>query len=199
MNFKIVMQLIGRWGGTIKFFPSDPEARIGIAEEIVSMAENEDQVRWLVARLPKLYTEWPAMHEVRATFCSKFKPKDGDEVYSEIYLEGIPAESTNSFTTQIAATTPLQISGDVQEFTSVDPERTALVLKVSEARTARLPRVDVDTSIKRGESELSALTRSVSEYRERTSPVSGVRVASKEEIEAVKRQQEANRSAAKSV
>lgn len=92
MNFQIVMQLIGRWGGTLNYFPGDPDARIGIAEEIVSMASAEEQVRWLVSRLPKLFKDWPAMHEVRAVFCSKFRPKDGYEVYSAIYIDGIPTE-----------------------------------------------------------------------------------------------------------
>lgn len=92
MNFDRVMQLIGRWAGTMKFFPSEPDARIGIADEIAAMATDEEQVRWLVSRLPKLYREWPAMHEVRAVFCSKFRPKDGIEVYSETYADGIPSE-----------------------------------------------------------------------------------------------------------
>lgn len=92
MRYEPVMQLIGRLGGTLKFFPSDPDARIGIAEEIAAMAADEEQVRWLVGRLPKLFQEWPAMLEVRAVFCSKYKPKDGEEAYSSVYLDGIPSE-----------------------------------------------------------------------------------------------------------
>lgn len=92
MNFDKIMQLIGRWGGTLKFFPSDADARFGIAEEISEMAANEDQVVWLVKRLPKIYHEWPGMAEVRAVFCSKFRPKDGIETYSTVYVDGIPSE-----------------------------------------------------------------------------------------------------------
>ena len=32
------------------------------------------------------------MREVRAAYCSKFKPDDGFEVYSDVYLDGIPSE-----------------------------------------------------------------------------------------------------------
>lgn len=92
MNFDQVMQLIGKWGGTLKYFPSDPHARTGIAEEIAEMASDIEQVRWLVQRVPKLHSDWPAMREVRAVFCSKFKPKDGIEVYSQVYVDGIPSE-----------------------------------------------------------------------------------------------------------
>jgi hypothetical protein len=111
MNFEEIMQIIGKWGGTLKFFPSDPDARIGIAEEIGEMASEADQVRWLVGRLPKLYQEWPAMHEVRAVFCSKFQPRDGIEVYSRTFPDGIPSEKQNL--PALPAATPRQLPGDV--------------------------------------------------------------------------------------
>ncbi len=92
MSFDEVMTLTARWGGTLKFFPGDPDARLGIAEQIADMARDADQVRWLVRRLPKLYPEWPSSLEVRAVFCSKFRPLDGIEAYSAVYLDGIPSE-----------------------------------------------------------------------------------------------------------
>ena len=96
MKFEDVLRLIGEWGGTLRFFPSDPHARIGIAKEIVAMCSSIDQVKWLVARLPKLFSEWPAMKEVRSVLCSKFRPADGIETYSEVYLEGIPSEKAGA-------------------------------------------------------------------------------------------------------
>jgi hypothetical protein len=86
------MQLIGRWGGTLKFFPADPDARLGIALEIVDMCSTIEQVEWLVRRAPKIFQQWPGMREVRALLCSKFAPKDGCEVFSELYTDGIPSE-----------------------------------------------------------------------------------------------------------
>jgi hypothetical protein len=88
-----LISLISRWGGTMKFFPSGADERIGIAEEIASFASNLDQVKWLVSRLPKLYKEWPGLREVRAVFCSKFKPRDGFDVDSDVYLDGVPSDS----------------------------------------------------------------------------------------------------------
>lgn len=79
MDFDDVMMQIGRWGGTLKFFPSDVEARVGIAEQISAMAGDEDQVRWLVSRISQLFTDWPGMLEVRAVFCTRYKAKDGVE------------------------------------------------------------------------------------------------------------------------
>jgi hypothetical protein len=43
--------------------------------------------------MPKLYKEWPGLREVRAVFCSKFKPRDGFDVDSDVYLDGVPSDS----------------------------------------------------------------------------------------------------------
>ncbi len=92
MNFDEIMQLIGRWTGTLQFFPADADARFGIAEQISDFAGDLEQVRWLVRRVPKLHKDWPGILEVRAVFCSRYKPKDGIEAYSAVYLDGIPSE-----------------------------------------------------------------------------------------------------------
>jgi hypothetical protein len=79
MTIDFLMAQIAKLGGTLRFFPSDPDARIGIAEQIAQMTGDADQVRWLVARLPQLYADWPGMLEVRAVFCTRFRPCDGIE------------------------------------------------------------------------------------------------------------------------
>lgn len=90
MNFEHVMQLIGRWGGTLKFFPSDSDARFGIAEEMTEMCGNSvETLEWLVKAAPKVFAEWPGTQEIRALLCSKFRPADGVEVYSTIHPHGI--------------------------------------------------------------------------------------------------------------
>jgi hypothetical protein len=77
----------------LDYFPSDPAARGALIELVCSMAQNEDQVQWLVRRMTSgLYNQWPGPREVRACFCSKFKPKDGIEVDSTVYPDGIPSE-----------------------------------------------------------------------------------------------------------
>lgn len=96
MTLDEVMHQTGRWAGTMKFFPNEPDARIGIAEEVASMCGSLDRIEWLVRRLPKLYADWPGTREVRAVLCSKFPPVDGFEVPSGAYIEGIPSERIDS-------------------------------------------------------------------------------------------------------
>lgn len=97
MEFKRIIEQIGKWGGLLRFFPSDPDARIGIAEAIAEMTQDEEHVRWLVRRVSQLHAEWPGILEVRAVFCSKFKPDDGIDVGSAMpqFRDGIPSERTS--------------------------------------------------------------------------------------------------------
>lgn len=135
MNFELVMQLIGRWGGTLKFFPTDPDARIGIAEEILAMASYLEQVRWLVGRVPKLYAEWPGTLEVRAVFCSKFPAKDGIEPSSAVYLEGIPSERDQAGRLPPAPLLRLAAGEPV----TGDPEAAEILIEAG--RRTRMPRL----------------------------------------------------------
>ncbi len=126
MDFDDVMNLIGRWGGTLKFFPSDEDARIGIAEQLASMARSEEEIRWLVKRVPELHNQWPGIREVRAVFCGRFRPVDGIEAGSEIYPDGIPSERPQRAALAAGATMALE-PGEV----SADPEMNALVANLA--------------------------------------------------------------------
>ena len=88
-----VTKLISKLGGTMKYFPGDDDARLGIIEQVGEMCSTEEQVEWLVKRMPKLYGEWPGVAEMRALLCTKWKPKDGFELYSSVYADGIPSET----------------------------------------------------------------------------------------------------------
>jgi hypothetical protein len=77
----------------LKYFPGDPGARIALVGMVCRMASDETQVRWLVDRMFRLYNEWPGHMELRACFCSKFRPRDGVNAHSEIYRDGIPSEN----------------------------------------------------------------------------------------------------------
>jgi len=76
----------------LKFFPANNEAVLeGLARLVVGMCENEQQVEWLVDRMTSgLYQEWPGPLEMRAVYCSRYKPKDGLNAYSQVYPDGIP-------------------------------------------------------------------------------------------------------------
>jgi hypothetical protein len=133
MDLEVVMKLVGRWGGTLKFFPSDAQARIGIAEQLAAMATNEDQLRWLVARVAQLFPEWPGMLEVRAVFCTRYRSADGVEAAlgtsSPAYMALCPEEASDL--KQLAG--QRQITGNVSPLTD-DPEMQELIRKCAKPR-----------------------------------------------------------------
>lgn len=90
---KALLAAVGRMA-ILKFFPSDQQARIAIMELMRSMCGNDSQVRWLAERMSNgsVFNEWPGPHELRAVYCSKFRPSDGIEAGSVAYAEGIPSE-----------------------------------------------------------------------------------------------------------
>lgn len=84
----------------LKFFPTEPRARAGITRIVCEMVDPsnrvspEDQARWLVARIITLFNEWPGPKEMRAVFCSRFRPADGIEALPDMekYPEGLPSD-----------------------------------------------------------------------------------------------------------
>jgi hypothetical protein len=113
----------------MKFFPSEIGARVALAKMIGEMAETDDQVKWLIRRVLSLYNEWPGHLEIRAVFCSRFRPRDGQEAYSAIYPGGIPSQ------TPPAAALP---QGTLPELppghiASMDEEADQMIRQLSEA------------------------------------------------------------------
>jgi hypothetical protein len=84
MDFQRIAEIAGGLAA-LKFFPVDDHARLAIMEMIGDMAENEDQVQWLVKRMLSLFNEWPGPKELRALFCSRWTPRDGLLAYTEVY------------------------------------------------------------------------------------------------------------------
>lgn len=80
--------------GMLSFFPTEQNARAGVVTLVCEMAETNDQVNWLVRRCLQLWSKWEGPAELRAVFCSKFRPRDGFERYSKLpeFVEGIPTE-----------------------------------------------------------------------------------------------------------
>ena len=123
------------------FFPSDPDIRAALITVFMEMVETDEQMEWLGNRALRMFARWPGVAEIRALYCSRYKPKDGLEGYSEIYPEGFPAErkepepvrlpggrvvtrdaDLDAKITQAAAVKKLQ---PPQEITPADIERTA--------------------------------------------------------------------------
>ena len=78
--------------GLMAFFPSDPEVRVALVPILMDMIDTKEQLDWLTSRALKLYPRWPGVSDIRALYCSRYKPKDGEEAYSEIYQDGFPSE-----------------------------------------------------------------------------------------------------------
>lgn len=73
--------------------PRDDETITFLADDLLTMVRNSEQLRWLVRRARMLYSHWPGSREIRVLFCQKFMPLDGFEVSGSIvYPDGIPSE-----------------------------------------------------------------------------------------------------------
>lgn len=69
----------------MRFFPADPSARLALVGMVCGMASTDEQVEWLVRRALAIFNEWPGPVELRALFCSRWKPRDGVEGYSTLF------------------------------------------------------------------------------------------------------------------
>jgi len=76
----------------LQFFPAAHSERLQVSDLIEKIAATDEQVQWLGNRMITLYSKWPGPREMRACFCSRYKPQDGISIFSEVYTEGIPSE-----------------------------------------------------------------------------------------------------------
>lgn len=78
------------------YFPPDIEARKAIAQELVRICPNLTEARWLVMRFAQLYNRWPGLRELRAVYCSRNRPRDGVEINSLDFPDGVPSPPPGS-------------------------------------------------------------------------------------------------------
>ncbi len=69
----------------MKYFPSDAMARVALVRMVCEMTGSEERAKWLVKRALAVFNEWPGPRELRALYCSRWRPMDGVEAYSMIY------------------------------------------------------------------------------------------------------------------
>ena len=119
----------------MKFFPAGDEFRAALMEMLGEICETDEQVIWLARRMRNLYQEWPGSHELRACFCAKHSPKDGLEVFSAVYHDGIPSERTTSHLA-LPGANPLMIEGTV----TADLELEAKVIELAAEKA--MPKAD---------------------------------------------------------
>jgi len=103
------------------FFPTDPLAKAALLEELSQIAATDEQLEWMVHRALGLFTKWPGTTALRAVYCSRYKPLDGVEVYSDAHPEGI--RSLSEASTEMKALPPGHIA-------TADP-RTEAAVKIA--------------------------------------------------------------------
>jgi hypothetical protein len=88
----VIKRFLGRLG-TMPYFPAHEAERDAVIEVVLQFAETDEQIDWLGQRFIGLFPEWPGTWELRAVFCSRFKPKDGRSITSRAFGdEGIEKE-----------------------------------------------------------------------------------------------------------
>lgn len=63
----------------LRFFPGDEFARAAVMQLLERLADAPEKVSWLVRTVLDNYNEWPGPQEIRAVFCTRYKPADGVE------------------------------------------------------------------------------------------------------------------------
>lgn len=131
MNPIRVMEMLGELA-VLKFFPAgSTDVLKALARMCGQMCQSEAQVRWLVDRMTGgLYTEWPGPAEMRACFCSRFRPNDGISVCSGVYPEGIPSErASEPWRSAIGTSERKLIGGSPEE--PMCPESAAIIKELA--------------------------------------------------------------------
>ena len=150
LNADNLFKIVGKMGG-MKFFPSDIDGRLGIAELLADMCDTEEQAIWLIKRMRDLFPGgWPGIGEMRAVYCSKFKPKDRIEANSEVFPLGVPSEVPGRDDLMAgflpAASKRLQLASGEPERVSASPSIQSTMEVLREAKrlkNAGLPPVQV--------------------------------------------------------
>lgn len=77
-----------------EFFPSDPAARASIMRLLAKICPHREALQWLVAAFTDRVGKWHGPVELRAILCTRYRPCDGIEAYSEI--PGFTAQESES-------------------------------------------------------------------------------------------------------
>ena len=77
--------------------PSGTTGHAEIADELQAFVCDGKTLEWLVQHAPRAFGGvWPGTYELRAFYCSRFRPRDGAEVESGLFPEGfqlLPGET----------------------------------------------------------------------------------------------------------
>jgi hypothetical protein len=74
-----IIAAIDEWAILINF-PEDELKRSQIMKLLDRLANNADEITWLTNELVLRFDKWPGPHTLRAVFCQRYQPRDGNVV-----------------------------------------------------------------------------------------------------------------------
>jgi hypothetical protein len=93
----------------LKCFPSDAIARAMLAEMILRTVSDTERLEWLVRVAVANCDEYPGPKQIRALYCTRFKPKDGGDQPTCTIPGFTPADSERGYQELQARETAKQI------------------------------------------------------------------------------------------
>ncbi len=114
-----------------EYFPADEGARAAIMRLLARMVPHKEALQWLVTTYTNKVGKWKGPVELRAVLCTRFKPADGVEAYSQ--LGGFTPEESEA--AQISAHEQRKagwIAGEVEQAKQIaDPQARAMLKQLS--------------------------------------------------------------------
>lgn len=77
---------------SLPFFPTEAPARAMIADLLRRLVEQPRGLHWLIRTVLDCWRKWEGPMELRALYCSRFKPLDGKTAYSAAFPNGYSRE-----------------------------------------------------------------------------------------------------------
>ena len=92
LNPDFILRCIERMGEMINFFPKGDLATAQLAVLFDRMVDTDEHMDWLTTAAISTVPKWQGFAQFRGIYCSRFKPKDGFVIESE--MPGFRAEDT---------------------------------------------------------------------------------------------------------
>jgi hypothetical protein len=96
---------------TLRFYPREAAVRLEIAELLMRMVGNVDQLEWLIDAMINRVGEWRGTAELRAIFCTRFAPADGIPSVDSISLGFTPSDSEAGYVEAQSKRTAMLMAG----------------------------------------------------------------------------------------
>ena len=155
----------------LKLFPMDDAARTEIVSIACEMAETNDQIDWLATCCRNVWNQWEGPREFRALYCSRFRPRDGIEAYSQLerFIDGYPPEKPEAALAVITADERAGKKRLTAADCCADEEIQKTIIDLAKAKnfTANFPPIIRPIPVRREEGRITQadIDRAVAEHR----------------------------------